>query len=110
MESLVGSTDQPEAPMPEAPTGGELKQARLISSVPPTYPPLARSQRIEGDVTLDALIDASGRVTAVKVISGPVLLQQAAAAAVQMWKYEPANLNGTTVPMHLVVVVKFRLR
>lgn len=110
IESLVGSTDQPGAPKPEAPTGGELKQARLISSVPPTYPPLARSQRIEGDVTLDALIDASGRVTAIKVISGPVLLQQAAVAAVRMWKYEPANLNGAAVPMHLVVVVKFRLR
>lgn len=110
MSSLVGSTLQPEAPKPEPPAGGEMKPARLVSSTPPTYPPLARSQRVEGDVTLDALIDATGRVTTIKVISGPVLLQQAAVAAVRLWKYEPATLNGNAVPMRLVVTVKFRLR
>lgn len=111
ISGLVGSASlRPEAPKPELPSGGELKQARLVSSSPPTYPPLARSQRVEGDVTVDALIDATGRVTTIKVISGPVLLQQSAAAAVRLWKYEPATLNGNAVPMHLVVTVKFRLR
>jgi TonB family protein len=63
---------------------------------------------VEGDVTLDALIDETGRVTKIKTISGPVLLQQAAAAAVRQWKYEPAALDGKAVPMHLTVTVKFR--
>jgi protein TonB len=108
---LVGSAGlQPAAPKPERPAGGELKPARLTSSAPPAYPPLARSQRVEGDVTVDALIDATGRVTTIKVISGPVLLQQAAVSAVHLWKYEPATLNGNAVPMHLVVTVRFRLR
>ncbi len=87
-----------------------MRPARLVSSAPPVYPPLARSQRVEGDVTVDALIDATGRMTTIKVISGPVLLQQAAVAAVQLWKYEPATLNGGAVPMHVTVIVKFRLR
>jgi protein TonB len=65
---------------------------------------------VEGDVTLDALIDETGRVTRIKTISGPILLQDAAAAAVRQWKYEPATLDGKAVPIHLTVTVKFRIR
>jgi len=107
---IAGSGLQPAAPKPERPIGGEVKAARLISSVPPAYPPLARSQGVEGDIALDALIDETGRVTKIKTISGPELLQQAAAAAVRQWKYEPAALDGKAVPMHLTVTVKFRTR
>jgi TonB family protein len=101
---------QPAAPTPERAVGGEVKVARLISSASPAYPSLARSQRVEGDVSLDALIDETGRVTKIKVISGPQLLQEAAAAAVRQWKYEPALLDGKAVPIHLTVTVKFQLR
>lgn len=107
---IAGSGLQPAAPKLEPPIGGEVKTARLISSTPPAYPPLARSEGVEGDVTLDALIDVTGRVTGIKTISGPGLLQQAAAAAVREWKYKPATLNGNAVPMHLTVTVKFRMR
>jgi protein TonB len=107
---VAGSSLQPAAPKLERPIGGEVKTARLISSTPPAYPPSARSQGVEGDVTLDALIDETGRVTRVKTISGPDLLQQAAAAAVRQWKYKPATLDGNALPMHLTVTVKFRMR
>jgi protein TonB len=107
---IAGSGLQPAAPKPERPIGGEVKAARLISSAPPAYPPLARSQGMEGDVTLDALIDETGRVTKIKTISGPGLLQQAAAAAVRQWKYEPAILGGKAVPIHITVTLKFRMR
>jgi TonB family protein len=104
---MAGSGLQPAAPKP---IGGKVEMARLISSTPPVYPPLARSQGVEGDVTLDALIDETGRVTRIKTISGPILLQDAAAAAVRQWKYEPATLDGKAVPIHLTVTVKFRIR
>jgi TonB family protein len=107
---IAGSGLQPTAPKPEQPIGGAVKTARLISSTPPAYPSLARSQGVEGDVTLDALIDETGRITRIKTISGPNLLQQAAADAVRQWKYEPATLDGNPVPMHLTVTVKFRKR
>ena len=60
-------------------------------------------------MVVDALIDATGKVTSVKLISGPVLLQQAALETVRQWKYEPARLDGQAVAMHLTVTVKFRL-
>jgi len=58
---------------------------------------------------VDALIDASGNVKTVKVLSGPTTLQQAAIETVRQWKYEPARLDGQAVAMHLSVTVKFRL-
>jgi len=106
--NLLGSKGtQPAAPVP---VGGDVKQAQLISAVPPVYPQMARSQRLSGNVTIDALIDANGRVTTMKVVSGPALLHQAAMDAVKQWKYKPATLNGQAMSMHLTVTVQFKLQ
>ena len=99
----------PAAPPAEKPVGGMVQPAHLIRSVPPVYPEMAKSSRVSGDVVVDALIDVTGKVTSVKVISGPVLLQQAAIETVRQWKYEPARLDGQAVAMHVAVTVKFRL-
>lgn len=93
----------------QVPVGGMVQQARLIHSVPPVYPALAKITRVSGDVVVDALIDASGNVKTVKVLSGPTILQQSAIETVRQWKYEPARLDGQAVAMHLSVTVKFRL-
>jgi TonB family protein len=107
---LAASTSQPAAPVAALLVGGDVKQARLISSAPPSYPSLAKTQHVAGDVRVDALIDASGRVTTMKVVSGPTLLHQAAMDALRQWKYQPATLNGNAVPMHLTVTIQFRLQ
>jgi len=106
---LVGANNQPAAPVVPIPVGGDVKQAKLISSVPPSYPALAKSQRVSGSVVIDALIDVSGRVTTMKVVSGPGLLHQAAMDALRQWKYQPATLNGNATAMHLTVTIQFRL-
>jgi len=107
---LVGEHKQPVAPAAPLPVGGDVVQAKLISSVPPAYPPLAKSQHVSGSVLVDALIDANGRVTTMKVVSGPALLHQAAMDALKQWKYRPATLDGKPTPMHLTVTVQFRLQ
>lgn len=110
--ALVGASasNQPAEPKTPLPVGGDVKPARLLSSTPPTYPALAKTQHISGDVSIDALIDANGKVTTMKVLSGPTLLRQAAMDAVRQWKYQPAALDGKTVSMHLTVTVQFRMQ
>jgi len=98
---------EPTAPLP---IGGDVVSAKLLKSVPPVYPSAARSQRVGGEVKIDALIDVSGNVSTMKVISGPTLLHQAAMSALKQWKYEPAKLDGNPTPMHLTVIVQFRLQ
>jgi protein TonB len=104
------ANNQPAAPAAPVAVGGDVKQAKLISSVQPAYPAMAKTEHISGTVTIDALIDANGRVTTMKVLSGPTLLQEAAKDALKQWKYEPATLDGKTVPMHLTVTLQFRLQ
>jgi TonB family protein len=106
----VGSGKQPVAPAAPLPIGGDVRAARLLSSTPPVYPTLAKTQHVQGAVRVDALVDAAGKISSMKVVSGPVLLHQAAMDALRQWKYQAATLDGKPVPMHLTVTVQFRLQ
>jgi len=64
---------------------------------------------VQGIVVIDALVDAKGNVTAVKLIAGSAMLQGAAMDAVRNWRYEPARLNGEAIPTHTKVSVTFNL-
>jgi outer membrane biosynthesis protein TonB len=86
---------------------GKIEPARLISSVSPAYPEVARSQNIAGDVVIDALIDSTGKVSDMNVVSGPILLRQPAMESVRMSKYSPARLEGRPVSTHLLVTVRY---
>jgi protein TonB len=103
----ISNSRQPAAPLP---VGGDVKSAVLLSSTPPVYPSLARTQHVNGDVKIDALIDATGHVTTMKILSGPTLLHQSAMTALKQWRYQPATLNGNPVPMHLTVTLQFRIQ
>ncbi|MGC2464008.1 MAG: TonB family protein [Candidatus Acidiferrum sp.] len=106
----AGNEKQPAAPEVPVPVGGDVRSARLISQVPPAYPLMAKNQHVSGDVVIDALIDVNGRVTTMRVISGPTLLHQAAKDALRQWKYRPALLDGKPVAMHLSVTLQFRIQ
>ena len=98
------------APAPPAPVkGGQMQQPKLLSSVSAVYPPLAHTQHVQGDVVIDALVDATGKVAATNVISGNSLLQKSAVDALRLWKYQPALLNGEPIPIHIKVTIAFHL-
>jgi len=108
--SVVTGLATPALVAGQAPMGGQVQLARVLKSVPPVYPAFARSSHVEGDVALDAFIDANGNVTELKVVSGPPILRQAAIDAVRQWKYDPARLDGRPVPIHLGLTVRFRFQ
>jgi TonB family protein len=97
--------NEPAAPVP---VGGDVKPAKLLKSVQPVYPQMARTQHVSGNVQIDALIDADGNVSSMKVLSGPALLRDAALQSLKQWKYQPAELDGKPTSMHLTVVLQFR--
>ena len=63
----------------------------------PEYPMLALKMHVQGQVTVQAVVDADGNVTDVKAVSGHALLRPAALECVKKWQYEPAS--GKTVEM-----------
>jgi Gram-negative bacterial TonB protein C-terminal/PilZ domain len=103
----VASKNAQDAPAKSFAPPGQIEPARLISSVSPAYPAVARSQNIAGDVVIDALVDPTGRVTDMNVVSGPILLRQPAMESVRMSKYSPARLDGRPVSTHLLVTVRY---
>ena len=76
----------------------------------PAYPPIAKANGIQGTVVLQATISRSGTIENLRVVSGPVMLQQAAMDAVKEWRYRPYLLNGEPVEVETTVNVVFKLQ
>ena len=87
-----------------------MVRPRKISDVKPQYTPLARSTRIEGRVVLLAVIDTDGRIRNVRALQGLPGLTAEAIKAVRQWRYEPATLNGTPVPVFFNLTINFTLQ
>jgi protein TonB len=104
----------PPPPLPHPPAvpvriGGQVRQPPLLSRVPPAYPLLAVSSRVEGVVILEALVDREGHVEDVKVLRSIPLLDGAAMDAVRQWRYAPLVLHGQPVRFLVTVTVAFQL-
>jgi periplasmic protein TonB len=87
-----------------------VSKGLLISRVEPTYPPLARQARIQGNVVLTAVIDKDGTIQNLQVVSGHPMLTPAAIDAVKQWRYKPYLLNGQAILVETTVTVTFSLR
>jgi protein TonB len=119
VDSLLGGLGEGAsgvAPPPPPPpritrtkVGGQVQAAKIISRPNPIYPPLARQARIQGKVLLHAIIDKTGHVSELQVLSGHPLLVKAALDAVQKWQYQPTILNGEPVEVDTTIDVNFVL-
>ncbi len=99
------------APVVQAPvaTPKTVRQPKLISSSKVSYPASAKQANIQGTVTLFVTIDERGNVIDARVLNGPLLLRQAAADSVKLWKYSPGLLDGKPAPSQVTVGVDFKL-
>lgn len=61
------------------------------SRVQPIYPELAKRMKISGSVSIQATVDAEGKVTDAKATNGNRLLAGAAEDAVRKWKFAPGD-------------------
>jgi len=84
--------------------------AKLLFSAPAQYPAMARQIRVEGEVVISLDVDATGKVSGARAVSGPPILRTAAIDAVRRWKYQPATLGDKPVASTEVVKVQFKLK
>src|SRR5262245_8932606 len=80
--------------------------------VRPSYPASARRQGAQGTTLLRVHVLIDGRVGEVIVqeSAGHPDLDQAAAGAVRLWRFEPARRGDEAVAMWVLLPVEFRLR
>jgi len=86
-----------------------VSQGLLVRKVQPSYPPLARQARIQGQVVLQAEISKDGSIENLRLVSGHPMLAPAAIEAVKQWKYKPYFLNGEPVEVETQITVNFSL-
>jgi TonB family protein len=81
--------------------------AKLLKAANPVYPPDAMRNYITGDVRASVVVDATGHVQNIEVLSGPQALRAAAVEALKRYQYAPATLSGAPISSKQVVTVKF---
>jgi TonB family protein len=77
----------------------------LVTFVQPDYPPLAKAARIQGIVHASIVIDETGSVKNLTLISGHPMLAPAALEAIRKWKYKPFQVDGKTTSVQTEVQV-----
>jgi TonB family protein len=77
---------------------------KIVVRIPPQYPNIARSMKIQGSVRADVLVAPNGTVKSVEIKGGHPLLVQSTQIALREWKWEPASHET-----HEFVEVKFTL-
>ena len=78
-------------------------------SVPPDYPLLARQMKVQGAVSLRALISRDGTIQQLQILSGPSILATAAREAVKQWHFKPYLQNGQPVETQAHITVNFTI-
>ncbi|MGO9086971.1 MAG: TonB family protein [Candidatus Sulfotelmatobacter sp.] len=69
----------------------------LTKKVDPAVPPLAKAVGVGGTVVLDIVIDRTGKVSSVSVVSGHPMLAPAFVEAVKKWEYTPFLKDGQPI-------------
>lgn len=118
----VPESPEPPAQMQSANTASEALPApvplfqltnlpRFMRKINPEYPKSLKLQGITGSVKLSVLIDATGKVRDIEVISSTHSeFAQAAIDAINNSSFQPADINGKPVPTRYKIPFKFSLQ
>jgi TonB family protein len=91
--------------------GGGITAPTLLRKVDPEYAEPARKAKLEGSVTLKAIVDAEGNARDISVVSGLGMgLDEKAIEAVRRWKFKPGLKDGKPVNTWASFQLNFVLR
>ena len=89
--------------------GGSLP--KLVYEAKPSYTSNAMRAKVQGIVTMEAVVRADGSIGAAKVLrSLHRELDAVAVGTVMRWKFAPAMLDGKAVPVLVEVEMQFTLK
>jgi len=107
---VVARRQELEKSAEEIEKSGTDRKAKVIYKVEPTYTEDARAKQIEGSVQLGVTVDQNGMPQNIQVKRSLYpSLDQAAIAALRLWRFEPGIKDGQPVSMYLVVEMHFTI-
>ena len=103
----------PPAPKKEIPkvinqSTGVIK-GNAIFLPKPIYPNIVRQIRLQGDVTVQILIDENGNVISAKAVSGHPMLVPETLKAARQARFKPTTLSGQPVKVSGLITYNFTL-
>jgi periplasmic protein TonB len=94
---------------PVRPVSGGVLNGKALEMPKPVYPETARRAKMTGQVSVEVVIDISGKVIGARAVSGPELLRDAAERAARQAKFTPALLSGQPVRVSGIINYNFSL-
>jgi protein TonB len=87
----------------------DLMAPEATRKVDPAYPLQLMRSRVQGTVTLYAVIRDDGSVSDVRVLNAvDDRLADYARTALSQWRFRPATKNGSAVDLEAIVLIPFR--
>jgi len=106
----IDSEPPPAGPRPILkPVSGGVLNGTAISLPAPGYPETARRLRIAGMVSVDVVVDETGKVISAVATGGPAPLREAAIQAALRARFSPTKLSGQPVKVSGQINYKFAL-
>ena len=109
-EVRVSLEEPPPAPRPILkPISGGVLNGTAISLPQPVYPEPAKRMRTAGLVSVEVVLDETGKVISATATSGPTILRDAAVQAALKARFSPTKLSGQPVKVSGMINYKFAL-
>ncbi|MCA1627407.1 MAG: TonB family protein [Acidobacteria bacterium] len=109
---VVDMDEPPPTPAPRPilkPVSGGVLNGTAVNLPPPVYPDAAKRMRVSGTVTVDVVLDETGKVVSANATNGPPMLRDAAVQAALKARFSPTKLSGQPVKVSGVINYKFAL-
>lgn len=104
--------EPPPSPGPKPilkPVSGGVLNGTAVYLPPPVYPEAAKRMRTSGVVTVEVILDETGKVVSATASSGPAILRDAAVQSALKARFSPTKLSGQPVKVSGVINYKFAL-
>jgi TonB family protein len=107
---VIKATSSSASSAPQVQEQPVLQPVEIISKPRPAYTPVARQQKVEGEVLLDVVFTASGSLQVNRVVKGLGYgLDDMAVAAAHHIQFHPAKRDGKPCDFAAVVRIVFQL-
>lgn len=109
---VVNLESEPPPPAPRPilkPVSGGVLNGTAISLPAPSYPEAARRLRMAGLVSVEVIVDETGKVISAVATSGPAVLRDVAVQAALRARFSPTKLSGQPVKVSGLINYKFAL-
>ncbi len=86
---------------------GRINPAMATDMATPVYSQVAKNLNLQGQVTVQVMIDENGKVTSAKATEGHKILSESAEQAARRTKFKPIIINGSAIKATGFIVYNF---